>query len=243
MKKNIKKIMNRLYNAASNDRAEMLASIYWGQIYNNTIIDSKWLVNKTVSPGRWAVGYDFLYVLYRALNDVKPETILELGLGQSTRLTSQYAAYKKAKHIVVEHDPEWKNFFELSWEQLSEYTEIQLHPLEKCEYGTNVYYKYKDFGMAIQDGKFNMILVDGPWGGDGNMSRRDILDYLPKSLAEDFILIFDDCGRLGEEKTVADVEKILSKAGIAYSKGAYFGGGYKHIVVITSASWKFLCSL
>ncbi len=75
------------------------------------------------------------------------------------------------------------------------------------------------------------------------MSRRDILNCLPDALAQDFVLIFDDCGRPGEQRTVADAEKILSKHNIAYNKGVYYGGSYKHIVVISSISWKFLCSL
>ena len=60
----------------------------WAAIFNNTIHDSTWLKDRSFSPGRWAVGYQFLYVMYRILNEIKPERILELGLGQSTRMLS-----------------------------------------------------------------------------------------------------------------------------------------------------------
>ncbi len=79
--------------------------ILWAETFNNTISDSNWLKDKSFSPGRWAVGYQYLYAVYRILNAVKPKKILELGLGQSTKLLNQYAkANKDVKHTVVEHD-------------------------------------------------------------------------------------------------------------------------------------------
>ena len=58
------------------------------------------------------MGYQYLYAVYRILNTVKPKKILELGLGQSTKLLSQYAkTNKEVKHIVVEHDQEWIDFY------------------------------------------------------------------------------------------------------------------------------------
>ena len=66
-----------------------------------------------LSAGRWAVGYQYLYVMYRVLNEIHPRRILELGLGQSTRMLGQYAAaHENVSHFVVEHDPEWIDFFQ-----------------------------------------------------------------------------------------------------------------------------------
>ena len=80
-------------------------TIIWAEIFNNVISNSSWLTNKSFSAGRWAVGYQYLYVVYRILNEVRPKNILELGLGQSTRLFGQYAASDvEVQHIVVEHD-------------------------------------------------------------------------------------------------------------------------------------------
>lgn len=69
------------------------------------------------------------------------------------------------------------------------------------------------------------------------------MPLMPQMLAKDFVLIFDDCGRQGEQKTVADVEEILHANNIAYTKGIYDDGGMKYVVVIASESWKFLCTL
>ena len=74
------------------DSARHASEAVWAQIFNNTISESLWLKDKTFSPGRWAVGYPYLYVMYRVLNETRPKRILELGLGQSTRMIAQYAA-------------------------------------------------------------------------------------------------------------------------------------------------------
>ena len=38
-------------------------------------------------PGRWAaVGFPYLYVMYRVLNEVRPEMLLEIGTGQTTKM-------------------------------------------------------------------------------------------------------------------------------------------------------------
>ena len=49
----------------------------WAHIFHDTIVESTWLKDKTFSPGRWAVGYPYLYVMYRILNEVHPKRILE----------------------------------------------------------------------------------------------------------------------------------------------------------------------
>lgn len=243
MKNLIKRIIRKLYNVAAYEAEGKLASIYWGQIFNSTIVGSRWYKNQAISPGRWAVGYEFLYVLYRILDEVRPKSILELGLGQSTKLTSQYANQEQIKHIVVEHDPDWKAFFEKGWSDLSKYTEICVSPLKEVCGIDNKYYEYQNFGDIVGTQKYNLILVDGPWGGNGCSSRRDVLHILPEILEEDFVMMFDDCGRLGEETSVTDAEKILQKNGISYAKGIYNGGGIKVTMVLTSESLKFLCSL
>lgn len=63
--------------------------ILCAEIFNNTVSGSEWLKDKSFSPGRWALGYQYLYAVYRILSTVKPKKILELALGQSTKLLSQ----------------------------------------------------------------------------------------------------------------------------------------------------------
>ena len=221
---------------------EQIKSIYRGQIYNNTITNSKWLADQAVSPGRWAVGYEFLYVLYRALDEAQPNAILELGLGQSTKLTSQYAKWRYIPHTVVEQDADWINFVKRGWE-FSPYTHIVQRELNQETIEGAAFYSYRDFSSVVEGKKFSLIIVDGPWGGDGKLSRRDILAWLPEILEKDFLILFDDCGRVGEWQTVNEAAAILQKSGLEIATGVYDGGSYKKTVAICSQSWKWLTSL
>lgn len=119
--------------------------IHWSQIYHDAIIGSEWLLDKSVSPGGprgWAVGYNFLYALYCILDEMHPKHILEIGLGQSTKLTGQYARYFGAAHEVVEHDQEWVDFFCHGWKKLSRQTSIFVTPLMETEFQGQKYLAY-----------------------------------------------------------------------------------------------------
>ena len=242
--KRVSALANFVHQEIANTNA-MLEEIYWSQIYNNTISESKWLLNKTISPGRSAIGYNFLYVLYRVLDEMRPKSILELGLGQSTKLTSQFAGYNKTQHVVVEHDQTWADFFKNSWNKLSNFTSIVVTDLLTKELNGNKYYAYKDFDKLISSRGLNysLILIDGPFGGGGVLSRRDTLPLIPQILEKDFVIMIDDCGRPGEIKLVHDLKNKLSEHFIDYAEGFYKGVNKKDLFVIVSKNLKFLTSL
>lgn len=221
---------------------EEIKSIYWGQIYNNTISNSNWLKNKSISPGRWAVGYEFLYVLYRILDESKIKNILELGLGQSTKITSQYASFYNAHHIVIEHDKHWIDFIKNAWMDNITSTIIKQTDIEISCLKGNKYYRYKNFHKLLER-KYNLIIIDGPWGGDGDVSRIDVLERLPNILENDFVIMLDDCGRVGEWNTFQAMADALKDIGVEISTGIYDGGGYKKTAIITSKSLKWFTTL
>ena len=216
--------------------------VIWGQIFNNTITESKWLVDKTFSPGRWAAGYQFLYVLYRALNEMKPKKILELGLGQTTRMIAQYAAADgQVLHRVVEHDAEWAGFFKRDF-AVSPQTEIIQLPLIKKRYQGEKLYAYQDFKKTLANNKFDFISIDGPFGFlSKEYARMDILELLPNCLEKSFVIMIDDYDRAGEQHTINLIKQILDKASISYAFGKY--EGEKHLAIIASSDLKFLCSM
>ena len=97
---------------ASEEGARSAAESVWADVFSQTVANSPWLTDKTFSPGRWALGYQALYVLFRALSNVKPMRILGLGFGQSARMITQYATTdSNTEHYVVEHNQEWISFF------------------------------------------------------------------------------------------------------------------------------------
>lgn len=215
----------------------------WGLVFEDTIRDSEWLTNATFTPGRWAAGYQLLYVLYRILGEAKPKSILELGLGQTTRMISQYAgSHKDVKHRVVEHDPEWIRFFANEFE-LPENTEVVQLQLDKIKYlDDDAVIAYKDFESNLQDRKYDMISIDAPFGGMAiKYSRVDTLQLLPQCLAESFVITIDDTNRQAELNTVELIKSKLDESSIKYVVGKYSGNKDCH--VITSEDKRFLCSM
>jgi len=217
--------------------------ILWAEIFHDASSNSTWLNDKAFSAGRWAVGYQYLYAVYRILDEVKPKSILELGLGQSTRLLGQYAsANSGVSHMVVEHDPSWIEFFQQDFPLRDNTNIVQLEReyIKFCE--DEKVLTFKDFCETFENQKFDFISIDAPFGGEAIVyARVDILNLLPECLAESFVIVVDDYNRHGEKNMVAILEMILSENEISFVKGVY--SGQKDCVVICSEDLKFICSM
>ena len=246
IKRRLKHLKNRIFGID----LTILDELYWAQIYNSTIQNSAWLEDKSISPGRWAVGYNYLYVLYRILDDIRPSHILELGLGQSTKIIGQYATFPemsgKIEHVVVEHDTEWAKFFFGRNKSLCQNTQVVTLPLIDVEKEGERFKAYDGFQHMIDtmNMRFNVLSIDGPLGSSEHWGRRDILPCLPDCLDDDFAIIFDDYGqRKSTFHIIEDAEDILRKNDIEFIKGIYPGVAHKGVCVLVSKSWKFLASL
>ena len=215
----------------------------WGTIFNQVIKDSTWLKDTAFAAGRWAVGYQYLYAVYRILNEVKPQNILELGLGQSTKLISQYAAAcPSVHHQIVEHDPLWMDFFRKNYNLPGNTEMVQLDrefvPYKEAE-KVRV---FKNFAETFKGQKFDFISIDAPLGGDMKQyARIDVLQLLPDCLADSFIIVIDDAERSGETHTIREMTETLKRNDISFAQGRY--SGKKDCVVICSENLKFVCSM
>lgn len=241
----IGKISNDLKALDKRERETLRASNeeVWASVFHDAVIESPWLKKRTFYPGRWAAGYQLLYVLYRTLNDFQPTSILELGLGQTTRVIGQYAAYaSECHHIVVEHDQEWIDIFTKEFE-LSENTEIVKLDIDKKVFNdTAPTTVYIGFAEKFKGQKFDLISIDAPFGGNElTYSRMDTLQLLPDCLKEDFVILLDDYNREAERNMIELMKKSLTEHGIRFKTGVYRGN--KDTFMITSESLRFLCTM
>jgi hypothetical protein len=238
LKKYVKKIYQRYFKRYFSALDELL----WAQSFHDAINGSEWVVRKNFAPGRAAVGYEFLYVLFRALNSARPKSILELGLGQTTHMITQYvSANPDAKHVVVEHDPSWVEFF-LENHIISDRTKIVGLELEKADFHGAGVTSYKGFLERFKSDKFDFICIDGPFGFDAKKySRVDVLRIVPDCLENSFVIMIDDYDRMAEQNTVGELAKILSENGILTGSGSYQGRKTTHIIV--TRDHEFLCTL
>lgn len=212
---------------------------YWANVFNSTIAESDFLIFKSFCPGRWAASYSFLYVLYRVVNEFRPHNIIEFGLGQTSKITIQYAKKYNENLTIIEHNPEWLDAFKKNVpESFDVDNYVHILGLREKDNGAGYAYDGVDDFLAQQKHKFDLVIVDGPFGSKHN-SRTDVLKIIESNMLNgNFVIIVDDCERLGEQETI---QTILIKKEIKYSIGEY--SGEKKQVLITNVKNRFLTSL
>ena len=227
-------------NDRLNEVNKKLDEIYWANVFNNSISDSKWLTNRTFNPGRWAAGYQMLYLIFRIYDTIKPKNILEFGLGESSRLLYQYhVSNPEIKYKIIEQDNNWLTFFSKSTFDVSSHT-ILLDIEKRIIHGQEVNL-YKGLISSLEKEKFDFVIVDGPWGSS-HYSRYQIVELFENNLiSEQFVILIDDYERIGEQETVVKLKELLNQKGIKYSEGVY--SGIKQTYLICSENFKFITSL
>ena len=220
-----------------------LEELVWAATFSSVISESTWLKNRSFAPGRWAMGFPALYILYRILNEMQPKEILELGLGQSTRMIAQYTSFfKNVHHTIVEHDQDWIDFCKKDM-HLSEHSDIVLleWTIQEFKESTNVRI-FKNFADTFRKKSFDFICIDAPLGGDmKDYARVDVLGLMPQILNQSFVILLDDFGRPGEAHTGQAMEEELKDHGITYAKGVY--SGLKKTLILCSQDNRFFSSL
>lgn len=215
----------------------------WANVFNNTIVGCKWLSNPDFTPGRAAVGYSYLYVMFRVLNACRPRNILDIGLGQTSKMFAQYAAaHPDVTHTIVESDRNWADFFSKSYRLSSGSRFVFLDYAMESYKGVQDVRTYRHFKQSLSDRKYDFISVDAPFSCDmTQFARIDVLSLIPEHLAEEFVIMVDDTERPADNATVGEIRAALDAAGIANVVAVY--GGRKDCTLITTPSWNFLTTL
>ncbi|MCC7553816.1 MAG: hypothetical protein KO202_04890 [Methanobacteriaceae archaeon] len=204
--------------------------------FNDTIRESEWLIKKNFSLNKSSSSYSFLYVLFRILDEINPKNILELGLGQSSKITSQYANFFDSNLLIIESDKEWIVNFSKNL-LLSNNSKILEVPTEYFEFNSSNNLRYKDFSNEISDKKFDLIIIDGPYGYNQEYPRSNVWN-LVNNIDKEFIIIVDDYERVGEQNTVNELFKIFNENNINYKTVEF--EGIKKQLVIYSPKYKFV---
>lgn len=229
------------------ERSEQYNSYLGEEILNRVTLDivlreCEWVKNCGFVPGGMAVNSKYLYILFKILESRKFKSILDIGMGQTTKLIGEYAsAFSDVEHIVVEADEEWKDFFVSS--NALEKSQIIMCDYEIDEINDISVRKYKDFGEKMHGKKFDVISIDAPLGADMTIySRIDILELLPECLNESWIIMMDDTGRNGEHNTIEEIKKILTKTGKRYVEKKFIGYE-KDFTLLVSVDNRFYASI
>lgn len=209
------------------------------QIFNNLINSVDWVKSRDFIPTGGAATYTFLKNLFIILEYIQPKNILEFGMGQTSKLTTPYVAYKqnKAKLTIVEQDKDWLDYFS---KQLPKHENIDLvyKKITDAIINGTANTKYENLSEITQNNKYDLIVIDGPIAGMDCYPRSNIIDLIPQNLAEDFIIILDDAERYGEKNTAELIFNKLEEHNIEYYKS--YKTSVKTQLVITSPSYRFM---
>ena len=239
MFKRIRKIIEA-NNKAHKINHNQLKELEWAHIYHDSIRGKKWLEELPLNVGRWAGNYAFFYVLNRILNEYKPKSIIEFGLGESSKFISTCIDnhISESKHVIVEQSKEWSDAFCGNF-KLSVNSEIEI-----CNMVTKRVKGFESNGYEniekLIDKKFDFYIVDGPFGSK-NYSRFDIVQFAENLNANDeFIIIIDDFQRVGEQQTFKHLEGLFDSKGIVIHTKMYSGN--KDFMVLATNSYKYVTS-
>ncbi len=214
--------------------------LIWANIFHDSIRGNESLINLPLNIGRWAGNYSFFYILNRILKDYKPNSILELGLGESTKFISTYISnyLVNTKHVVVEHDEVWIKIFEENF-KLSKNSEIVKCNLEEIQIKGFKSLAYAQLEIKIEQ-NFDLYIIDGPFGSD-RFSRYNIVKLIENfDKNSEFIILLDDFERKGEKDTAKEIIEKLKSKNIAFHKAEY--SGIKSQQIIVSEKYKFATS-
>jgi hypothetical protein len=221
--------------------AKDLQKLMNAQLFRGIIEDCEWLKYKSFAPGGWAMDNAALYTIFRILNDVKPNNILEFGLGQSSKMVHQYATFSQnTTALTIEHDHDWIKFF---CSGIPKYINVNIKQFDKqiVKYNGFETLSYKNIEGIFIEKEYDFIIVDGPFGSE-HFSRSQIIDIVKNGLPKQFCIFLDDSERNGESETIEAICKILNDSGILFLKADYVGEKNQH-TIICSEDLKFLTSL
>jgi hypothetical protein len=140
-----------------------------------------------IYPVGGAANYSLLYLIFRSLSELPVSSVMDIGAGQTSILLSAMADAFPHKALTLESNEQWVKIVG---------PKIR-HELLVSALGADGEYQEQPTG------KYDMVIVDGPAGTMRN-SRKSSLAVLQKCLANEFLVIFDDAERRGEQDTILD---------------------------------------
>lgn len=245
MKKFIRRVLQSAYNVATSGsyNQRLLEENMWHHVFHESFRSNQWKSELGLSMGRWAGGASFFYILHRVLEDVQPAKVVELGLGESSKLISAYASHEAwlQSHVILEHSDSWVKAFSNRF-LLSERSEIRQYDLigKTQNFGQSDSLRYGEVELDLWHDAI-LVVVDGPFGSD-SYSRMNSMDFIDQLNSEStFVLICDDSHRLGEKEMLAEIRNRLSQKNIIFHEKEY--GGLKSCTIVCSHHYPWLASL
>lgn len=239
MIKKIKNLVNE-NRKLHQENLKQIKELEWAHIFHDSIKGKPWLENLSLNIGRWAGNYPFFYVLNRIMNDYKPKSIVEFGLGESSKFISTYIKNElhNTTHQILEQSEDWHRAFNERFE-LHSNSMVQICPLVIKQINGHEVNCYSEIDELLKK-KYDLYIVDGPFGSK-HFSRYDIVNFA-KEFTNDkqFIILLDDTQREGERETLNELKQIFIGKNIAFHEKEFEGN--KNFYILATDKYKYSTS-
>ena len=192
-------------------------------------------------PGGYAANATLLLEIFRVLETLRPNAVLECGSGESTGILAYHARrHPDCSVVSLEDQPAWSAKIEhrfLAGGKPANF-ELVTAPLDTVadeDDNRRKWYKGEAVDRALSDRRFNLILVDGPSGRSG-AGRAGLLSRFPHLIDEQFVLFFDDASSSIYKSDIAAIAAALKKYGRAFVTKTLTGE--KEVAVFASPDLK-----
>ena len=166
----------------------------------------------------WTMTDDQYKILIDSLEAYRPNRIIELGGGQSTRIFQKYKSKYNCQFFSIEHDSDYSCANTVLF-NLVENTSINIGK----EFYTNINkYDGLENWLSNQD-KFDFVLIDGPFGygfrENYDYGRVQLLSFvLLDKLSDNTIIFVHDTERINMQKTLNEFEMLLIRNNFNFNK-------------------------
>lgn len=175
------------------------------------LLDSR-LNNRKPLPrfGGWAISPDFGLLLLDALEEQRPQVIVEIGAGSSTQLMAMAVEMvgTETRIVSIEHDATYLARVNKELEKSGLGSNVSLVHAELVPHTiASRTYQWYEMDVIHQELStlpgIDLLVVDGPPGTTGPMARFPALPLLKGYLADSCVILLDDADRRDESRILA----------------------------------------
>lgn len=158
-------------------------------------------IDQAFFPVKGAANYSLLYLVLRIALETDVKRVLELGAGQTSLLFNQLRKRRDFEILTLEDNADWA----------ARIGSMVSHKVVHCPLVPHEVSGVSATGYDLSklEGKFDFVVVDGPMGTKKH-SRWGALSLIAQNLDAEYVLLFDDAERKGEQQTVREAMRILA---------------------------------
>lgn len=221
--------MRRLRRLSQN-LSRQFDSVGLEQVYQQNYLSlaeqTSWLQDVPVASAKGGTAnYSLLYALLSLLRGNGFTNVLEIGVGASTKVVTQWANSNEGSSTHIDHDEEWlsrsaRDDKRASW--------IHADLIPKKVAGHSI--RWYDLEPPAE--RFDLVLVDGPpaWNKENRFYRLGFLDWISEVLSDEFVILIDDASRPGEAKLNRLCADRLRESGIQFGESSLHGADSQAII-------------